>query len=49
MQREAVQSRLPIDDVWLHRVRPFILEADGLLLAGDHNFRSEPHCINTER
>lgn len=49
MQREAVQSRSPIDDVWLHRVWPFILEADGLLLAGDHNFWSEPHCINTER
>lgn len=49
MQREAVQSRSPIDDVWLHCVWPFILEADGLLLAGDHNFWSEPHCINTER
>lgn len=49
MQREAVQSRSPIDDVWLHRVWPFILEADGLLFAGDHNFWSEPHCINTER
>lgn len=49
MQREAVQSRSPIDDVWLHRVWPFILEADGLLLAGDHNFWSEPYCINTER
>lgn len=49
MQREAVQSRSPIDDVWLHRVWPFILEADGLLLAGDHTFWSEPHCINTER